>query len=142
MAGISLLSVLTRKDLTPCFISIFMSMFIQMGLTGTLTMQLMQAYDCTSDTAYYYLFLWGAGLTLGNCLSSCLLKVAQKTIYVSYIAISISLIAIGPSSLIPVDFFLSNDDLKLMAMGIGLFILGVFSAFLQTLSNIKAMELA
>ena len=67
-------AVLARRELQPCFIAIFISMFVQMGITGTLTMQLMQNYDCSAQTAYYFFAVWGTGLTLGNLLSACLRK--------------------------------------------------------------------
>lgn len=136
-----MLQVLLRKDLQPCFIAIFVSMFVQMGICGTLTMQLMQVYGCSAQTAYYFFAVWGTGLTLGNCLSSCLINKTREAVLVSFLVLILSLLIIGPSQLTP---FLNgfDDSVKLGLIAFGLFFMGLSSAFLQTLSNISSMERA
>ena len=99
-----------------------------MGVCGTLTMQLMQVYDCSAETAYYYFAVWGTGLTLGNCLSSCMLKRSRQVIFFSYITLSAALVFIGPSNLLPIGFL--PEEFILTIMGVGLFAVGLSSAFL------------
>ena len=50
----------------------------------------------------------------------------------------------GPSNLIPISstFLQSDEQLILKIMGVSLFAVGLSSAFLQTLSNIKSAERA
>ena len=62
----------------------------------------------------------------------------RKAIYVSYIALSASIVAIGPSSFVKVDSFTKPE--KLLIIIIGLFALGIFSAILNTLSTIQSLE--
>lgn len=71
-------------------------MFVQLGITGTLTMQLMQNYDLSAETAYYFFAVWGAGLTLGNLLSAFLRKCVSTTILVAFIGLMGSLLLIRP----------------------------------------------
>ena len=136
-----MMRVLMRSDLQSCFIAIFVSMFVQMGITGTLTMHLIQNYDCEASTAYYFMAVWGTGLTLGNCISSCLLKKMRKTIYASFAGLIFSLLLIGPTNA-PILLSHLTDAGKLYVMGFGLFIMGLTSALLQTMSNIGSVERA
>lgn len=91
-------------------------------------MQLIQEYDCDAETAYYYFAVWGTGLTLGNCLSSCLLKSGRKAIFASFVILSLSLVLIGPSSILPLSWI--PEKVIFGALGVGLFAMGLSSAFL------------
>ena len=88
----------------------------------------------TTVDAYYFFAVWGVGLTLGSCLSSCLLKKAKKTINFSYIALVVSLLAIGPSNLLPESFLEDDktfdDEIKKLMIATGVFVMGLSSSLL------------
>ena len=132
------MDVFLRKDLWPCYISIFFGLFSLMGISATITMHLVQDYGYDAHIAYYFFAVWSFGQTIGNCFASCMIPYIRPIIRVSFVVQVGALMLTGPTNVIPQMGDLDRET-QLIIMGIGLLAMGLTSAAQQTLGNIESV---
>ena len=133
-----MLQVFCQKELLAAYISISMGIFTVMGISSTLTMQLMQTYDFKSEMAYYFFATWGVGYCIGNLFCASLIKYEHFMTPLSFITQLVSLYLIGPSNFFIFESFIDQTT-SLYLMAFGLVFLGLSTATLVTLSNMNAL---
>ena len=70
-------TVMRKKSLWPCFISIFFGNFPRVGIASTMTMHLVQFYGFEVEVAYYFFAIWSTAQVIGNCFASCMMPYAR-----------------------------------------------------------------
>jgi len=129
------MSLVKRSELWPCYISILFSL---QNTVATMTVHVVQDFDYSSQTAYYFFAVWSSGQIVGNNLTSCLIPYSTFVIKASLVVQTLALALTGPTHAIPP---LGNLDreVELIVMGFGLFFMGITSATLQTLGNVESV---
>ena len=92
-------TVLCKKDLWPCFISIFFALFSLMGITATLTAHLVQDYEFDATIAYYLFAVWSSGHIIGSFSVTCMIPCTRVIIRVALAMHMVGLLMAGPSNL-------------------------------------------
>ena len=122
--------MLCKKDLWPCFISIFFALFSLMGITATLTAHLVQDYEFDATIAYYLFAVWSSGHIIGSFAVTCMIRCTRVIIRVALAMHMVGLLLAGPSNLAH-SLVLGMDTKTIFKVNsVGLFLMGLSSSAL------------
>ena len=134
--------MIRRKDLWSCFISIFFALFSLMGIAATLTAHLVQDYEYDATVAYYLFAVWSSGHIIGSFAVTCMIPYTRIIIRVAMAVHVVGLFLAGPSNLASSLFKGYDTGTILKVNSVGLFLMGLTAAALQSLGNIESVTRA
>lgn len=139
LKDVSFFRVFCMGYLWPCYISIFFGLYALMGIAAPITMHLVEDFGFEAEVAYYFFAVWSSGQIIGNCFAPCMIPHASGIMRLGMAAQIVGLALAGPSNTLPFLTEKLGQNQILIVNAVGLFIMGLSSAALQTIGNIESV---